>query len=371
VFGIALTYSLLGVLAAKTGALFGSLLGHPIVVSIIALLFIIMGLSMYGFFEIKIPDKLTNRILKNRIDAGYLGAFLSGLVAGIVASPCVGPVLVSILTYVAQSQDVMKGFILLMAFAFGLGQIFIILGTFSHLLSKLPKSGEWMEKVKFLFGTTMIIMALYFIYPVTHSNLFDGLMATALILIATFFGAFERVKKINFESKVWKATMTLVFIFGWVFAIKALLPKHIEEELFLSQKKIKARYNKPEWNRYSIVLLETAKREGLPVIIDFRAEWCLACKELEINTFSDAKVLDLGKRFIWLEFDATKPSPELEELKKAYNIQGLPHVVFIDQKGRWKKDLTLNGFESSELFLIRMEKCLSTFNPRDSEDATN
>ena len=358
VLGIAITYSILGVVAAKTGALFGALLGHPVVVGIIALLFVIMGLSMYGLFEIKIPDKWATKIGSTKTNKGILGAFISGLIAGVVASPCVGPVLVSILAYVAQTQDVFIGFVLLFTFAIGLGQLFLVLGTFSSLLDKLPKSGPWMENVKFIFGTTMIAMALFYVHPVAHSTLFDGLVATSFILIATFFGAFDQLNKLGKAGTVRKGAMIVLFMLGWVFAIKALLPQHIEKELFPAMAKIEDSYAKPDWVTYSEQTLQKAREEGRPVIVDFKADWCLACKELEIYTFSDPRVMEVGKQFIWMEFEATNPSDELDKLKKEYDIKGLPFVMIFDTDGKWRTDLTLTGFEEADLFLERIKKAL-------------
>lgn len=379
VFGIALTYSILGVIAAKTGALFGGLLGHPIVVAGIAGLFVLMGLSMYGLFELKFPDRWAGKLLGNRTERGILGAFLSGLIAGVVASPCVGPVLVSILAYVAQTQDTVRGFVYLFVFAFGLGQVFLVLGTFSQLLHKLPKSGPWMDNIKFVFGTTMIGMALFYVYPVAHSTLFDGLIATALILIGTFFGAFERLNRhgssgrpknpdtgsgdrsltfgrlINQSRRI---LMLLVFFVGWVFAVKAFLPSHIEDQFLRNTdgRSVMDTYAKPDWSVYSDSLLQTAASSGRPVILDFKADWCLACKELEMYTFSDQRVLEKGKDILWLSFDATKDSAELAELRAKYNIPGLPAVLFFDASGKWREDLSLFGFEDAQAFLARMGK---------------
>lgn len=359
VFGIAITYSILGVIAAKTGALFGALLGHPIVVGIIALLFVIMGLSMYGLFEIKIPDKLATKVGSTKTNKGIIGAFISGLIAGVVASPCVGPVLVSILAYVAQTQDAVQGFILLFVFALGLGQLFLVLGTFSSLLDKLPKSGPWMENIKFVFGTTMIAMALFYVYPVAHSTLFDGLVASSLILIASFFGAFDKLNKLGTPGRVRKGAMIVLFMLGWIFAIKTLLPNHIEQQLFPQMSSgLSDSYDKPEWIMFSERSLKKARDEGRPVIVDFKADWCLACKELEIYTFSDSRVLEIGKDFIWMEFDATKPSDELDHLKKEYEIKGLPFVMIFDSDGKWRTDLTLTGFEDADSFLARIKKAL-------------
>lgn len=306
VLGIALTYSILGVVAAKTGALFGSYLGHPLVVTMIAITFTAMGLSMYGFFEIQLPARWTQQLYSGRIERNLIGAFISGLIAGVVASPCVGPVLISILVYVAQTKDVFTGFVLLFTFAFGLGQIFLVLGTFQSLLHKLPKSGAWMEKVKYIFGTVMICMAIYYVYPVIKN------------------------------TSVWqKITNTI-----------SMRPGSTDE---------KPKIQGPLWHPYSEDLIVKAKQEGKVVVIDFKADWCLACKELELYTFSDPAVLDFGKDFIWLEFDATSPSPELEVLQKKYGIGGLPFVTFYDKTGKWRKDLTLFGFEKADAFLKRCQ----------------
>jgi thiol:disulfide interchange protein DsbD len=144
---------------------------------------------------------------------------------------------------------------------------------------------------------------------------------------------------------------------GWVFAVKAFIPSHIESSLFGGISPAESEvYAKPDWHKYSETLIQKAAQEGRPVIIDFKAEWCLACKELELYTFSNTKVLAAGEKFIWLEFDATKSSPELDELKKRYEIRGLPHVVFYDSTGKWRTDLTLNGFEDAEAFYKRIQK---------------
>ena len=151
--------------------------------------------------------------------------------------------------------------------------------------------------------------------------------------------------------------MLLVFFLGWVFAVKAFLPSHLEQR-FLPQAGQGAitSYAKPDWSVYSDSLLETAAKNGRPVILDFKAEWCLACKELEMFTFSDPRVLEKGKPILWLSFDATKDSPELAELRKRYNIPGLPAVLFFDATGKWREELSLFGFEKADDFLARMGK---------------
>lgn len=162
VLGIAVTYSALGVAAASLGTVFGGAMQSPWVLGGIATLFAVLGLSSLGVFEIRLPGALQTKLSQTG-GAGWFGAFLMGLVAGIIAAPCVGPIVAGILLYVAQQQDPFLGWILLMTFAFGMGQLFLALGTFSSLLNRIPQSGGWMEGVKLVFGIIFIAMAVYYL----------------------------------------------------------------------------------------------------------------------------------------------------------------------------------------------------------------
>ena len=356
VLGIAITYSILGLITAKTGALFGSLLGSPIVVTLIASIFVAMALSMFGLYEIKIPENLTTQLMGKSWEKGLIGAFMSGLVAGIVASPCVGPVLVSLLAYVAHSQNTFQGFIFLFTFALGLGQIFLLLGTFSQLIYKLPKSGPWLEDIKFIFGLMMIAAALYLIHPVLSTYTFDIVLALVLIILGLFFGGVKKINLLKYQSPLMKITLRLFLFLGILFAVKAHAPDNIQKSLFGRTSSGIPSYPRPDWLTYSDEALEKAIQEKRPVIIDFQADWCLACKELEIKTFSDPRILKLGKNTLWLAFDATHSSEKLNLLKEKYRIQGLPMVIFYDSQGLWREDLTLNGFEEADAFLKRMQQ---------------
>jgi thioredoxin:protein disulfide reductase len=361
VLGIATMYSILGVIAAKTGALFGAYLGSPIVVAIIAILFVIMGLSMYGLFELQMPQFITNKLMRGQSQKGFLGAFVSGLVAGIVASPCVGPVLISVLAYVAQTQNVWAGFIYLFVFALGMGQLFLVIGTFHNLWHKLPRSGPWLDQVKFIFGTIMIAMAFYYIHPVARGPIFDGLLAAALIAIAIAYGAFrpKNTSHTKFQH-AHQSSMKVVFVIGILFVAKAVIPVRVQEQFFLDSetREHAVKTESPEWFHFSDEILQKAVAQKKAVVLDFKADWCLACKELDLKTFSDSRILAAGKNFIWLEYDATTSTPELEALRKRFQFAGLPFVVIFDSKGEWRKDLTLTGFEVPELFLKRMNSAL-------------
>ncbi len=288
VLGIAVTYSILGIAAAKTGALFGAALSNPIVVSFIAIVFVVLGLSMYGFYEIQMPAFIRDRLSATKTDTGFIGAFIAGLIAGIVASPCVGPVLVGVLTYVAQTQNALLGFSLLFTFAIGMGMLLIALGTFSGLAGKLPRSGPWMNFTKFIFGTVMIGMAFFYVKPLLMSS------------------------TIKIESS-------------------------------------------SSWQTYNEADFEAAVSSGRPVIVDFYADWCAACKELEKFTFSHPDVKDRLKDYTLFRADLTIETKDNSGLKERFNIIGLP-TLHIFNRGKMLKDLTLTGFESKNDFIDRLNK---------------
>ncbi|MEK7356318.1 MAG: cytochrome c biogenesis protein CcdA, partial [Bdellovibrionota bacterium] len=225
VLGLAMTYALLGVVAAKTGALFGSALSNVYVVSAIAFVFVTMGLSMYGLFELQVPAFVRNRVGTAQTGSGYGGAFATGMIAGVVASPCVGPVLVSVLTYIAQTQNLVLGFAFLFSFAMGMGILFMVLGTSSNLISKVPKAGAWMDITKFAFGTAMIGMALFYVSPLYPTWLFNSLLGFAIILIASAYGAFEPNEKLEGAGRVRKGAMLAAFVIGLVFTLSGVLEK--------------------------------------------------------------------------------------------------------------------------------------------------
>jgi thioredoxin:protein disulfide reductase len=353
VLGIATTYSLLGVGAASTGALFGAALSNIYIVTGIAVLFVLMGLSMYGLYEVQAPAFVRARLGNTQTGTGFKGAYLSGLISGVVASPCIGPVLVTILTWIAQTGNKALGFGLLFTFALGIGVLLIFVGTFSHVLSRLPKSGPWMEAVKFIFGTTMVAMALYYIYPLYPRWLFYVLVSAAMVSIASVYGAFEPIKNSSPTQKIRKGLMLALLVMGFVFGASGVALKmglFTNDYLLASKSETSLPFQK-----YSEQLIQEAKAAGKPVMIDFYADWCVACKELEVFTFTNPEVEKiLREKFILIRVDATSESAELDNLKTKYGIVGLPTIIFYDHTGTLRPDLTVTGFEDAKTFLNRI-----------------
>lgn len=346
VIGIATTYSLLGVVAAKTGALFGQALSYPPVIIGFAVLFFAMAMSSFGFFEIRAPLWLSNKVSSQKSTAGFAGAFFSGLVAGVVASPCVGPVLVSVLAYIAKAQDAVLGFFLLFTFALGMGLLFVVLGTFSSLAQKIPRSGSWMDVTKFILGTALLGLSLYYLNPLLSSSQFWA--ATAL-LGALLTGVVLRI----FPPSQKAVLFSLVIALGATTSALVAYKKMAQgEEKTSTNKYING------WKPYSEDALAQAKQEGRPVIIDFYADWCFACVELDHKTFVVKEVVEKSKKFVLLKVDATEVFEGLTELQERFDVYGLPTIVFLDGQGKMIKDLSLTGFEEAPKFLKRMDQAL-------------
>ncbi len=360
VIGIATTYSILGVVAASSGQLFGSSLGHPLVIASMCLIFFLMSLSMYGVFEIQVPAFLRRSFQRHSSGVNFAGAYFSGIAAGVVASPCVGPVLVTLLAFVASTQNRVLGFFLLFSYALGLGVIFLVLGAFTQLAQKLPRSGPWMEGMKFLLGSLMLGAFYYYLSFLLSPRWHDGALGIGLIVVASFFGAFMNVGHSGKIRRIQKGLMQSLLALGIGFILVAglqlrpLLFKQFDGPV----DKNSARISK-DWQPYSDELLAKAQIENQPVVIDFFADWCLACHELDERTFARPEVQEALAGYRKLRFDATKESPIFTALRKKYKIMGLPTVLFFNSKGEWIESVTLTQFEKPEKFLNTLEKLKS------------
>lgn len=356
VHGIATTYSILGLIAASSGNVFGASLGNVYVLGAMCVIFLAMALSMYGLFEIQVPAVIRNRLGNSKSSGGYGGAYVTGLFAGVVASPCVGPVLVAILTFAATSHSKLLGFLYLFTYAMGLGLIFIVLGLSNQFSKFLPRSGAWMNAFKFVLGSLMLSAFYYYLSLLLPDRWYDITLGVGLISVASVYGAFLSSKEKTPLQHLRKGLMQAVLFIG--FASLALgifdLRPYIHQQM-ISGASVNQIPNM-KWQDYSEAALTDAVKNQKPAIIVFWAEWCAACHELEENTFTNPRVQALAENFVLLKFNATSNSPQLTELKKKYLIQGLPTVVFINPHGVWIKALTLTEFEKPDAFARRMEK---------------
>lgn len=353
VLGIALTYSTLGVIAALTGSLFGSMLTNKYVLVGLVILFFAMALSMWGAYEIQAPAFIRNRLGTGK-SQGLGGAFLMGLVAGVVASPCVGPVLVSILTYVSTTKNAVLGFSLLFTFAMGLGLIFIVIGLFSSALKLLPKSGIWMETIKFVLGAGMWGAALYYSQFIFGDRWWVALTAISFVGLSIWKGAF------NFKNKkfVLRSFLLAIFVFSSaVFVVSVFKPEYIHTNLYKDVPSVKGS-SALNWAVYSEDVLLQAQKEQKPIMLDFFAEWCGACHELAAKTFSTEEFHELSKQFLLVKFDATEDNEQIRAVLKKYDVKGLPTVVFINRNGDVRKDLTFTQFLTMDELRPKMQEAV-------------
>jgi thiol:disulfide interchange protein DsbD len=353
VLGIALTYSTLGVIAAMTGSLFGSMLTNKYVLAGLVILFFAMALSMWGAYEIQSPAFIRNKLGTGK-SHGLGGAFVMGLVAGIVASPCVGPVLVSILTYVSTTKNILLGFSLLFTFAFGLGLLFIIIGLFSSALKLLPKSGVWMDGIKFILGAGMWGAALYYSQFILPNKWWIILISVSFIGLSIWKGAF------NFNSKryILRSFLLANFIFSSLILIVSLVkPEYIFNNLYREIPSVKSGADL-NWAIYSDEVLIQAQKESKPVMLDFYAEWCAACHELAEKTFSTNEFKDLSKQFLLVKFDATEDNEQIRAVLQKYDVKGLPTVIFINRNGDVLTDLTFTQFLTMDELRPKMQEAV-------------
>lgn len=341
VLGMAVTYSLLGVIAAKSGGLFGAALQNPIVLVGLAALMIALALSMFGVYEFKLPESL-NRLANSgaQSSGGAVGAFVMGLTMGIVAAPCIGPFVLALLVFVGEKGDAVFGFFMFFVLALGLGLPYLILGTFSGAIKSLPRSGLWMVTVRKVFGLVLIGMALYFLMPLMGAA--TKYIFVAFFVISALYLLFYESGKAKPKQFAW--VLRAIGVAAAAVAVMMALPKKIEAEI--------------EWQPYTEQALVTATREGKGVIIDTFADWCIPCKELDQVTFTDSSVKREAERFVRLKLDLTSndANSEAGRAKEKYRIRGVPTIIFLDGAGRERADLRLEGFEKPDLFLTRMKQ---------------
>ena len=330
VLGLAITYSIIGVITALSGSIFGSLLQNTYVILFIALIFLVLSLSMFGVYEFKLPDSLVNKA--GGAKSGLFGAFFMGLTMGIVAAPCIGPFVLGLVTYVAAKGDPFFGFILFFDLAVGLGFPYLLLAIFSGKIKKLPRAGEWMEAVKHIFGFLLIGMAIYFINPILPKNIQGYSLPVFMILVALYLTLFDKLANRIKGFRIFKIVFSVLLV---VIAVYALIPSN--------KKSIGWQHYKPE-----IAPVSLSGSKGM--IIDFYADWCIPCKELDANTFSDERVIALANNFVTIKADMTKSlSPDVEALRNKYNIVGVPTVLIINDKGKEVQRLT--GFVNADEFI--------------------
>ena len=342
--GLALTNSVLGVIAALTGGMLGSLLQHPMVLALVAAVLIFFATSLFGLWEIRLPYALSQ--MASRTYAGYFGSLFMGLTLGVLASACIGPFILGLLTWVATIGSIWIGFLIFLTLSLGLGLPLFFLALFSGQLAKLPRSGEWMLWVKKLLGWILVGMAAYFIQPLLPETAKIFVLAAVALAAASHLGWQERTRA-GFRGFEWLRTGAAVM--GLVIAA-ALISSWV------------LRGPGVTWYPYTDQLLAKAQKLKKPVIIDFYADWCAPCRELDEVTFHNPEIVKLAENdFMIIKVDLTrKGNPIHENLLRQYEVRGVPTVVFLDPWGKEQRELRLVDFVPADQFLVRMAEIKKT-----------
>jgi thiol:disulfide interchange protein DsbD len=357
VLGIVALFAPLGVFAAVSGKMLGSALANPWVVGVIAAVFLALAASMFGAFEMALPSSLSNK-LSEVGGVGYKGAFALGLVCALVAAPCTGPGLTGVALWIATTKNIALGLGAMGFFALGLGVPFFLVGTFAV---SLPKGGAWMLGIKWICGVALAYMALAYIRDIvpplqaliSRETLFGiasgAVLAIGVGLAAVHVAAERRRSSIAHLSKPMKLASILPAIAGAFLFISwvQLPPVEASQETQTAQGAVAAPPIVFEHDEAAAI--QKANAAGKPVIIDFGAAWCKACKELEAHTFPDARVRAEAARFAAIKVDGTDDeAPEYVRLQAKYKVIGLPTVILLDSTG--KEAARFNEFVPADRF---------------------
>jgi thiol:disulfide interchange protein DsbD len=303
-----------------------------------------MSASMFGAFDLTLPDSFMQRV-SSVGGIGVRGAFVLGLVCGIVAAPCTGPVLGAILPWIAQTRNVAMGTVVGLTYSLGLGLPFFLVGAFAV---SLPKGGKWMLGVKSFFGIVMLVLALYFarnavpaLAHLARPDTASLAVYAAIAVVGVAMGAVhlywdddgDAVKARKGIGIALSVVGAFLFIAGWMTPKGSLTWEHSEE-----------------------IAAAKARNEKRPLLVDFTATWCGACQELSLHTFSDPRVMEkaAAAKFVAVKVDATNDEdPQVDAVKDKYKVVGLPTVVIYDsngnERGRFKE------FVGPEPFLAAIE----------------
>lgn len=340
--GLSLSFSLLGFVSAKTGSAMGLITRSPIFLVFASLVFFVMALSMFGAFELKIPTSIAGKVQKRR--SGIFGAFFMGVIFGLIGIPCVGPILVSLLTFVAKSQNPVLGFILLFSYALGIGIIFIPLSLFASLRTFISSTGEISSLIKYLFGLVLLSASFYFIKDAIHKNVYFLILGITLIFLSVFAGVFRREEE-GLRGKLLKGAGVIILLLGIFYLLLSLILFY-KENFPITPVSSVSEKSRLSWLFSFEEGMEIAKREGKFLILDFYANWCTVCRELDGKTFSSEKVIENLENFVLVRIDVSRG--ENEELKR-FNVLGIPTVIFLDSDGNELERFA--GFKGPEDFL--------------------
>ena len=365
VLGMALTYAAVGVAAGLSGSLLSNALQTPWVLGSFAAVFVLLSLSMFGFYELQLPSALQSKLsgTSNRLHGGHLsGVFVMGALSAIIVSPCVAAPMAGALLYISQTHDAVLGGVALFSLAMGMGVPLLLIGASAGAL--LPKAGPWMEAIKNIFGVMMLGVAIWLVSSLLPLGVVMLLWAVLLILSAVYLHALDALPhNASGWNKLGKGVGIIILLLGIGLLIGALSgARDILRPLALqgtSQAVAQTHLQFERVKNLAELDARIAQAAGKTVMLDFYADWCVSCKEMERFTFTDAKVQAQLKNTLLLQIDVTANNVDDQAFLQRYSLFGPPAILFFDRQGKELADFRVIGYQNPEQFSDSIRRALN------------
>ncbi len=366
VLAMSVAYTIAGVLAGLFGANIQILLQNPWVIGTFALIFVVLAFSMFGYYELQLPQSLQSKISKKSDSAqgkGVVGVAIMGFLSALIVGPCVAAPLAGALIYIGQSGDALLGGAALFVMSLGMGAPLLLIGIGAGKF--MPKPGGWMENVSKVFGVIMLAVAVYLLSRVIPGMITMLLWAFLFLGSAVYLGALEPLKEgVKGYVKLAKVIGIILFVYGLILFVGAYMGNTNPLDPLENFSKQRVLAVSPGTqnveNRFTTVtnikdLEKIVKNSNKPVMVDFYADWCVSCKELEVKTFNDSKVKYKLRDFTLIRADVTENSKENKELMKKYHVFGPPVIIFFDKNHNLLKSKKIVGFIDADSFLKHLK----------------
>jgi thiol:disulfide interchange protein DsbD len=368
VLGIALSYTIAGIVAGLSGQLLSNALQSAWMLTATAMVFVVLSFSMFGFYELRLPRTIEEKMVKtsNKLKGGQLiGVFVMGIISALIVSPCVAAPLAGALIYISQTRDIVLGGVALFALSIGMGVPLLLIGASAgHVL---PKAGAWMTAVRNLFGVIMLAVAIFIVSPIIPTSVAMLLWSALLIIPAIYLHALDSLPldsntgRSHPWMRFWKGIGIMLLIVGIAMLIGAVSgaksPLQPLAGLSLSNQK-QAEQHLPFIRVKNTAELDARidSAHGKIVMLDFYADWCTACKEMDLFTFSDPAVQKALKDAVLLQADVTANTPEDLALLQRFHLFGPPGIIFFNRVGQEIKTIRVIGYEEAPKFLATVQR---------------
>lgn len=365
VIAMALTYSLLGVVAGLFNLNLQAASQNAWVISFFSGVFVLLAFSMFGFYELHLPAALQSKLSKNHNQSHHgtlKGAAIMGVLSAIIVGPCVAPPLAGALLYISQTGDALLGGLALFAMGIGFGMPLLVIGATSGEL--LPRAGLWMENIKHIFGVIMLGVAIWFLERILPASATLVLWGALFVVSAIFIGALDRIEPITTPwQRLWKGLGIVILTYGVVLVIASTQGDGTVLQPFKNSLSVTASQSLPFKEIDNLDDLDKelmqAKTEGRYVMLDFYADWCVVCDEMETYTFSDPDVQKTLKPVVLLKLDVTENNHDDKAFLKRFNLFGPPAILFFNKDSSEVKSHRLVGFVKAEAFVNHVKEVIS------------